>query len=53
MQHLKGSGTPVLYIGRTVLKGCIKSYMHFCARLQMPAMSHEKRKKVLVVFRMH
>jgi hypothetical protein len=21
MQHLKGSGTPVLYIGRTVLKG--------------------------------
>jgi len=22
MQHLEGSGTPVLYIGRTVLKGC-------------------------------
>jgi len=21
MQHLEGSGTPVLYIGRTVLKG--------------------------------
>jgi hypothetical protein len=23
MQHLEGSGTPVLYIGRTVLKGYI------------------------------
>ena len=22
MQHLEGSGTPVLYIGRKVLKGC-------------------------------
>jgi len=21
MQHLEGSGTPVLYVGRTVLKG--------------------------------
>jgi len=21
MQHLEGSGTPILYIGRTVLKG--------------------------------
>jgi len=21
MQHLEGSGTPVLYIGRTILKG--------------------------------
>jgi hypothetical protein len=26
MQHLEGSGTPVLYIGRTVLKG---KYMAF------------------------
>jgi len=28
MQHLEGSGTPVLYIGRTVLKGeaeCLSS----------------------------
>ena len=25
MQHLEGSGTPVLYIGRKVLKGQIKS----------------------------
>jgi hypothetical protein len=24
MQHLEGSGTPVLYIGRTVLKGLKK-----------------------------
>ena len=23
MQHLEGSGTPVLYIGRTVLKGLL------------------------------
>ena len=23
MQHLEGSGTPVLYIGRTVLKGTV------------------------------
>ena len=26
MQHLEGSGTPVLYIGRTVLKGYSKDY---------------------------
>ena len=26
MQHLEGSGTPVLYIGRTVLKGYIIKY---------------------------
>jgi len=25
MQHLEGSGTPVLYIGRTVLKGCCET----------------------------
>ena len=24
MQHLEGSGTPVLYIGRTVLKGYVE-----------------------------
>jgi hypothetical protein len=24
MQHLEGSGTPVLYIGHTVLKGSIR-----------------------------
>jgi len=24
MQHLEGSGTPVLYIGRTVFKGLIR-----------------------------
>jgi len=24
MQHLEGSGTPVLYIGRTVLKGYLR-----------------------------
>jgi hypothetical protein len=23
MQHLEGSGTPVLYVGRTVLKGYV------------------------------
>ena len=27
MQHLKGSGTPVLYIGRTVLKVKKKRYV--------------------------
>ena len=28
MQHLEGSGTPVLYIGRTVLKGqCVDKHM--------------------------
>jgi len=27
MQHLEGSGTPVLYIGRTVLKGCTQHKM--------------------------
>ena len=26
MQHLEGSGTPVLYIGRTVLKGYRANY---------------------------
>ena len=26
MQHLEGSGMPVLYIGRTVFKGYIKLY---------------------------
>jgi hypothetical protein len=26
MQHLVGSGTPVLYIGRTVLKGSCMEY---------------------------
>jgi len=26
MQHLEGSGTPVLYIGRTVLKGEVNVY---------------------------
>jgi hypothetical protein len=25
MQHLEGSGTPVLYMGRTVLKGELQS----------------------------
>jgi protein-disulfide isomerase len=29
MQHLEGSGTPVLYIGRTVLKGQISMYQRF------------------------
>jgi protein-disulfide isomerase len=29
MQHLEGSGTPVLYIGRTVLKGYIKIVLKF------------------------
>jgi len=28
MQHLEGSGTPVLYIGRTVLKGYISLLFH-------------------------
>jgi len=28
MQHLEGSGTPVLYIGRTVLKGKKKFYYY-------------------------
>jgi hypothetical protein len=28
MQHLKGSGTPVLYIGRTVLKGNVSDIQH-------------------------
>jgi hypothetical protein len=27
MQHLEGSGTPVLYIGRTVLKGSRPNYV--------------------------
>jgi len=29
MQHLEGSGTPVLYIGRTVLKGYISASKAF------------------------
>jgi len=28
MQHLEGSGTPVLYIGRTVLKGEYSKILH-------------------------
>jgi hypothetical protein len=28
MQHLEGSGTPVLYIGRTVLKGKKRNGTH-------------------------
>jgi hypothetical protein len=28
MQHLEGSGTPVLYIGRTVLKGYLYEAQH-------------------------
>jgi hypothetical protein len=35
MQHLDGSGTPVLYIGRTVLKGENKAWVssEFCCCL--------------------
>jgi hypothetical protein len=29
MQHLEDSGTPVLYIGRTVLKGVLYNYLSF------------------------
>jgi len=31
MQHLEGSGTPVLYIGRTVPKGYMN---YFCANVK-------------------
>jgi len=27
MQHLEGSGTPVLYVGHTVLKGQVNQYL--------------------------
>ena len=30
MQHLEGSGTPVLYIGRTILKGSARPYNCSC-----------------------
>jgi hypothetical protein len=30
MQHLEGSGTPVLYLGRTVLKGSERLYIDVC-----------------------
>jgi len=33
MQHLEGSGTPVLYIGRTVLKG-YKTYKNILRLLK-------------------
>jgi hypothetical protein len=29
MQHLEGSGTPVLYIGRAVFKGQINFNVHY------------------------
>jgi len=29
MQHLESSGTPVLYVGRTVLKGYYKVFHHW------------------------
>ena len=35
MQHLEGSGTPVLYIGRMVLKG----YTVYYTDLAMPAIN--------------
>jgi len=28
MQHLEGSGTTVLYMGRTVLKGCTQRFYY-------------------------
>ena len=33
MQHLEGSGTPVLYIGRTVLKGQNTQYLYLLKKL--------------------
>jgi len=35
MQHLEGSGTPILYIGRTVLKGSYALCLFF-ADLELP-----------------
>ena len=51
MQHLEGSGTPVLYIGRTVLKGktaygsqlplaCINSAFSICPVKESEYNSH-------------
>ena len=37
MQHLEGSGTPVLYIGRTVLQGlCVCVCVCVCACVRAP-----------------
>ena len=44
MQHLEGSGTPVLYVGRTVLKGLTDC--------KICKLSCEK-KKLLFFFCMH
>jgi hypothetical protein len=35
MQHLEGSGTPVLYIGRTVLKGQLDTALLFYIKNKM------------------
>jgi len=45
MQHLEGSGTPVLYIGRTVLKGYYylpNLFLGLPSRLYPPAFPIEK-----------
>jgi hypothetical protein len=36
MQHLEYSGTPVLYIGRTVLKGCVLYVTLYTVKLFLP-----------------
>jgi hypothetical protein len=42
MQHLEGSGTPVLYKGRTVLKGLVFTYL--CMKMEqcVPKRRHIK-----------
>jgi len=38
MQHLEGSGTPVLYIGRTVLKGY--TYTDYTYKTKLPRLAN-------------
>jgi hypothetical protein len=58
MQHLEGSGTPVLYIGRTVLKGYItfalkltlkSSYMFRCEKHHHQGVHYLRISKVTVL----
>jgi hypothetical protein len=47
MQHLEGSGTPVLYVGRIVLKGYVRNpiikavYFVPCCLCEFPSLKYE------------
>jgi hypothetical protein len=42
MQHLEGSGTPVLYIGRMVLKGYWNNYIRSNFKMSPESFNSEK-----------